>query len=144
MTLRISGPIPNHILERMNPKDRQKGIAGITTAECAEVAEARSEKHLQQQLYALLYRRGHRPRMQRMDRKSNIAVGMPDIAFEVYGRSVLWEVKMPGKNPDQEQERCHAELSAEPNCAIVRVIHSYREGLDHIQELVAKFRKEMK
>ena len=144
MMLRILGPIPNHILERMNPKDRPKGVAGMTTSECAEVAEARSEKHLQQQLYALLYRRGHRPRMQRMDRKSNIAVGMPDIAFEVYGRSVLWEVKLPGKHPTPDQERCHAELRGEPNNAVVRVIRSYREGLEHLQELYRRVGKELK
>lgn len=123
-----------NIASRLSPQDRKS--AGVLTAhESKAVGEAKSEKQLQNQLYALLCRRGHKPRMQRMDRKSNIALGMPDIAFEFYGASVLWEVKMPGKNPEPHQERVHAELRAEPNCAIVRVIRSYAEGLHHIEEM---------
>lgn len=139
---RISGNVvPAHILARMASKDRPAGVAGFLPTECAEVAIAKSEKHLQQQLYSLLYRRGHRPRMQRMDRKSNIAIGMPDISFEVYGQSVHWEVKMPGKNPEPAQISTMEALTAPPNGAITRVIRSYREGLTHIEELTVRFRK---
>ena len=101
----------------------------------AKKSEPKKEKELQNQLYSLLYRRGHRPRMQRMDRRSNIALGMPDISFEVGGQSVHWEVKLPGKNPDPHQVRILEELSASPNNAIVRVIRSLREGLDHLREI---------
>jgi len=111
------------------------GKAGRTWGESQEIAVAKNEKMLQGQLYALLYRRGHRPRIQRMDRKSNIAIGMPDIAFEIRGQSVHWEVKMPGKNPTPEQYKCHAELRADPNNAVVKIIRSYREGLDHLNEI---------
>ena len=115
---------------------QQRKEYGVKTPEeSAAVGIAKSEKQLQNQLYALLCRRGHKPRMQRMDRKSNIALGMPDIAFEFYGASVLWEVKMPGKNPEPHQQKVHDELRAEPNCAIVRVIRSYAEGLHHIEEM---------
>lgn len=134
--------LPDNILRCMDPKDRPKGPAGMTARECIEVAEATSEKQLQNQLYSLLYRRGHRPRMQRMDRRSNIALGMPDIAFEFHGQSVLWEVKLPGRNPTAEQEKCHRELEAAPNEAIVQVIRSYREGLDSLAGLEAGRKKE--
>lgn len=123
-----------NIASRLSPQDRKS--AGVLTAhESKAVGEAKSEKQLQNQLYALLCRRGHKPRMQRMDRKSNIAIGMPDIQFSFFGQTVEWEVKMPGKNPDEEQARMHDKLRAEPNCAIVRVIRSYAEGLHHIEEM---------
>lgn len=99
------------------------------------IADAKSEKHLQQQLFALLHRRGHLPKVQRMDRKSNITVGHTDISFEVYGKSCHWEVKMPGKNPEPAQEKMMTGLQSDPNCAHVRVIRSYREGLDDLNEL---------
>lgn len=105
------------------------------------VGEAKTEKQLQNQLYSLLYRRGHRPRMQRMDRKSNIAIGMPDISFEIGGKSCHWEVKMPGKNPEPEQVKMMAELEAVPNCAHVRVIRTYREGLDDLNALQKHLRE---
>jgi hypothetical protein len=128
--------LPENILRRMSEADRkQLGKGFRTAAECEAVAVAKSEKQLQQDLYSLLHRRGHRPRMQRMDRKSNVAVGMPDISFEVGGRSCHWEVKLPGKHPTGDQIRTMAELAAEPNCAYVRVIRSYREGLEDLEKI---------
>jgi hypothetical protein len=100
-----------------------------------KIGEAKNEKALQNQLYSLLYRRGHRPRMQRMDRKSNIAIGMPDICFEIGGKSCHWEVKMPGEDPRPEQAKVMAELEGPPNFAHVRVIRSYREGLEDLAAL---------
>ena len=128
--------VPANILKCMGYKDRKSlGKAGLTPDECAEIAVAKSEMELQGQLYSLLYRRGHRPRMQPTRKRSQIAPGMPDIAFEIHGLSVHWEVKLPGKNPTPQQYKCHRELAAAPNGAIVRVIRSYREGLDHLAEL---------
>lgn len=121
----------------LNPKlDPARGARSFDEA-AEKMAEPKRERDLQNQLYALLYRRGHRPRMQRMDRKSNLAIGMPDICFEFYGRSVHWEVKMPGKDPEPEQIAVMQALEREPNFAAVRVIRSYREGLDHLTELAA-------
>jgi len=128
--------VPANILKCMGYKDRKSlGKAGLTPDECAEIAGAKSEMELQGQLYSLLYRRGHRPRMQPTRKRSQIAPGMPDIAFEIHGLSVHWEVKLPGKNPTPQQYKCHRELEAAPNGAIVRVIRSYREGLDHLAEM---------
>jgi len=42
---------------------------------------------------------------------------------------------LPGKNPTPQQYKCHRELAAAPNGAIVRVIRSYREGLDNLAEM---------
>ena len=109
--------------------------------DCAEkVGEAKSEKQLQNQLHQLLLRRGHRPSIQRMDRKSNIAIGSPDIQFSVNGRAVYWEVKFGSNQPTPEQTRMMAELESAPNNAICKVIRSYREGLDHLREVTDKFK----
>lgn len=120
----------------MSKSDRQSfGKGGRTAQECQEAFEAKSERELQNQLYSLLHRRGHRPAMQRMDKKSNVAIGMPDIIFAVNSRACYWEVKLPGRNPTSEQNRMMAELAGEPNKAHVRVIRSYKEGLEDLDSL---------
>lgn len=127
--------LPNHILKLMSPEDRAKlGRAGMTADEALAVCVARSEKQLQQQLEAMLTRYGIVPIRQRMDRKSNVALGLPDMFFSVHGNPVAWEVKMPGKSPRPEQEAMMASL--EYNGWNVRVIHSYDEGLKHLRELM--------
>lgn len=134
---------PENLLRLMSPADCAKyGNGGLTRDECAAAYEARSEKDLQQKLEQLLLRRGHLPRRQRMDRRSNMALGMPDIQFEIFGHSVHWEVKFGAGRTTAEQDKIIAGLQAEPNRAIVRVIRSYREGLDHLQELTRRFRPE--
>jgi len=46
-----------------------------------------------------------------------------------------WEVKLPGRNPTPEQSRTLAELAGDPNSAHVKVIRSYREGVDDLNNL---------
>ncbi len=127
---------------RLNPHLNPAHGSEKFDAALAEKSAPKKEKELQNQLYALLYRRGHRPRMQRMDRRSNIALGMPDISFEVGSRSIFWEVKLPGKNPTDEQSKMISELEAHPNCAHVRVIRSYKDGIEDLQRLYEKFLSE--
>lgn len=128
--------LPENILSKMSKADRESlGKGGRTRAECEADFVAKSEKDLQSQLYQLLYRRGHKPRMQRTDKRSQLALGTPDISFEVNGLSVHWECKMPGQKPKPHQVEMMSALAEPPNSAIVRVIHSYREGLDHLSEI---------
>jgi hypothetical protein len=44
-------------------------------------------------------------------------------------------VKLPGRNPTPEQSRTLAELAGDPNSAHVKVIRSYREGVDDLNNL---------
>lgn len=130
---------PSSFLEKLSPEDRRKffpGVAGMTAEEARNVAIAKCETELQRQLEQMLLRHGIQPTRQRMDRKSNIAVGMPDISFSVHGRAVYWEVKMPGKAPDDEQVAMIAKLSAPPMSAHVRVVTSYMEAFHDLQSLL--------
>jgi hypothetical protein len=66
----------------MSEADRRKffpGAAGLTPMECHNVAVAKNEKELQGQLEGLLRRNFIIPVRQRMDRHSNISIGLPDI-----------------------------------------------------------------
>lgn len=131
--------LPEHVLRLMSPADRQKyGMGCMTAAEAASVAIARSEKQLQNQLEALLRRNDIVVIRQRMDRKSNIAEGLPDIMFAVgeegEGTPVAWECKMPRENPTPKQLQKHEEMRR--NGWTVRVIRSYHDGLTHLIELL--------
>lgn len=131
----MSALYPDRVLRCMSPVDRAKlGKGGLLAAEFQKIAEAKSEKQLQQQLEALLRRNDVVCIRQRMDRKSNTAEGLPDILFAVGGKAIAWEVKMPGKNPTAEQLKQHAAMTR--NGWEVRIIPSYDEGLHHLQELL--------
>lgn len=130
---------PASFLAKMSAHDRRTlfpGVAGMTIAEARAVAVATSEKELQRQIEQLLLRHDILPTRQRMDRKSNIATGMPDISFSVHGRAVYWEVKMPGEKPAPEQISAITRLSCNPMNAHVRVITSYVEAFIDLQYLL--------
>jgi len=128
-----------NVAKCLSDKDR-KALSVKTREEAGQIETARSEKVLQQQIESLLHRRGYRPIRQRMDRKSNVAVGMPDIQFSCFGRAVYWEIKLPGRNPDPAQKEQIAALLTAPNSAEVRVICSYQEAFNHMQELERKYK----
>jgi hypothetical protein len=98
----------------------------------AAPALAQSEKHLQEQIEGLLRRSGYFPIRQRMDRKSNIVIGCPDILFASRaGRAMAWEVKMPGQKPRPEQEQAMAAM-AHAGWSVA-VITSYDEVLGWVK-----------
>lgn len=112
-------------------------MAGRFDAAMGQIAQAKTEKQLQGQLEGLLRRRGVlMPIRQRMDRKSNVAIGVPDILFSIDGRAVAWEVKLPGQNPRPEQEKAHAEMRADG--WRVDVVRSYDEGIAILDTLTRK------
>lgn len=79
----LSTVLPDHVLRLMSKSDRAKlGKAGVTAAEAAQKQEAKSEKALQDQIYALLSIRGVRRIVRsRMDRRTTTPVGTPDFLF---------------------------------------------------------------
>lgn len=104
-------------------------MAGRFDVAMEQVAMAKTEKQLQGQLEGLLRRNGvQMPIRQRMDRKSNVAVGIPDILFSIPGvGAIAWEVKLPGQHPRPEQELAHAAMRADG--WRVDVVRTYAEGL---------------
>jgi hypothetical protein len=122
----------------MSPEDRQRFFpeAGFKPA-LPLVPPAKDEKQLQGQLESLLKRNGIIPVRQRMDRHSNIAVGLPDIMFSCLGRACFWEVKMPGKSPTADQQKMLDDLARHPMCAHVRVIRTYSEAVIELHALMS-------
>lgn len=124
----MSTVLPNRILERMRPEDRKKlGRAGQTAAEGEAAFVAKTEAQLQAQIQAMLQRNGVFVIRQRTDRRSNVAIGCPDMLFSIGGRAIAWEVKMPGKNPRPEQ--IEAMTAMRTNGWSVAVVRSYAEAL---------------
>lgn len=128
--------LPENILSKISKKDRAPlGKAGRTAAECQEVQVARSEKELQNQIEALLRRRGYIPARQRMDKRSNLAKGMPDFFFSVNGCAVYWEVKFGKGSTSPEQDSMILKLTEHPNKAFATLIFDYQHALDCLRNL---------
>ena len=135
--MKLSGPIPNHILQRLPEIERKSlGKIGTTSDEVQATIEARSEKELQGHISSLLSRNGIPFIVQRMDRKSNLALGWPDFTFCLNGRFCAWEVKMPGKFPEDHQEKVIQKIR---ECGgLVEVVRSYEQALKILESWKAK------
>lgn len=122
--------LPDKLLRLMSAEDRKAlGKAGVTTAEALERANIKSERDLQTQLIEFLRLRGVEDVLcPRMDKKSTINAGWPDLTFVIHAERVLpcnpkrrvyvvtaptpcaWEVKLPGRKPTPEQAATHDRL----------------------------------
>jgi len=119
--------LPSNILRRIAPKDRKAmGKAGMLPEEAEAVQVAKSEKELHTQILSMLMREGIHAFRARMDKKSTIAKGHPDIWFALGGRACAMEVKMPGKPLRPEQEQVISLMRQ--NGWKVAVVHSYAEA----------------
>ena len=103
------------------------------TAPLDSSPEPLTEKRLQDQIEAMLKRLGCWVIRQRMDRRSNVAIGTPDILFAWDGAAVAWEVKLPGKQPTAEQREAMAHM--ERNGWRVAVVHSVGEAAEILEQL---------
>jgi hypothetical protein len=122
--VRYGAVIPENVLRLMSPDDRAAlGKAGRTFDECEEVRENKAEKDLQDDIEqwcvhqsppVVCYR-------QRMDRKSNMRVGTPDLLICAAGRFIGLECKVGKNKPTDDQEReLKAIQSAGGTSAVVR------------------------
>jgi hypothetical protein len=102
--MKIPGPIPNHILERMNPEDRPLGIAGFTKSEMKDLMEKKNEKAMHDLFSQWLRLNGIPYIHARMDKKSTIQKGWPDFTMLYQGRALCVEFKAMGGAPSEEQE----------------------------------------
>jgi hypothetical protein len=142
--------LPESFLRCMRPKDRAElGRAGQLQVEVDAKAEVKSERDLQRLIDQYLRLRGVVPIRSRMDRKTSNNVGTPDFLFAVRGRrwdggdqrvietvACAFEVKLPGKKLDPEQEKMRVAMTKPPNGWHYHVVHSVEEVkaiLDRIQ-----------
>lgn len=134
--MKITGPIPEHILKLMPPEERPPGKAGKMAEEIAVEQAVKSERQLQDNISRLLRIRGIAFFWQRMDRRTTGTVGWPDFIFAVDGYACAFEVKMPDNHPTKEQLDMHQAMRA--NGWSVWLIYSEREAVDVLNELEAK------
>ncbi len=131
-----SKTLPEAFLSKLSKAQRKPlGKAGRTASECQDVQVAKSERELQNQIESLLRRRGYLPARQRMDRKSNLAKGMPDFFFSVNGCAVYWEVKFGKGSTSPEQDSMLLQLTQYPNKAFATLIFTYQHALDCLKSL---------
>jgi hypothetical protein len=109
--MKITGPIPNHILEKMPRADRPAGKAGMTAAECQEKIELKSEKELQRQCANYLRQRDIWFAQSRMDRKTSNKVGTPDFLFAHNHVPIAVECKHGAEKLSDEQEAAFAKMT---------------------------------
>jgi hypothetical protein len=123
-----------NIASRLSPQDRK--AAGVMTAdESRRQGILRSEKDLHREVRGLLNLRGIPFCEARMDRKSSITVGWPDITFAVDGTPVAWELKFLGSlSPDQARVKADMERHGWR----YRVIRNLLEAREHLRELNTK------
>lgn len=130
----MSTVLPNSILTKMNAKDRASlGRAGMTAEEAESAFVAKTEADLQTLIQTMLQRNGVYVVRQRMDKRSNVKIGCPDLLFSVNGTPVAWEVKLPGKKPRPEQIDALASMSR--NGWQTAVVTSYDKALSIYREL---------
>jgi hypothetical protein len=111
----------------MAPQDRRAlGKAGLLPEEAEAAHAARSEKELQDQILSMLTRQGIHGFRARMDRKSTILKGAPDIWFSLDGKACAFEAKMPGQKPRPDQVAVMERMRRDG--WRVAVVHTYAEA----------------
>lgn len=128
--------LPEQTLRLMSAADRAKlGKAGVTMREASAKYISREEKRLQQEMQGWLTIKGIVVGRQRMDKKSNMPLGWPDLVFCIKGEAFAIEVKLSGRMPEPDQE--HMLRRMKENGWRVGVVHS----LDELREIVVPFLK---
>lgn len=137
-SMKIIGPIPNHILKLMPPEDRASlGKAGKTAEEISVEQTAKSERQLQDNISRLLRIRGIAFFWQRMDRKTTGTVGWADFTFAVNGRACAFEVKLPGQKLTAGQSAMHTAMRS--NGWTVWIIYNEGEAVEVLNKMQIEF-----
>lgn len=111
--MKIVGPIPEHILSKMNPEDRAPmGKAGLTQAELDVRTNARNEKELQAQVENLLRLRDIFFVRSRMDRPTTTRRGTADFVLAYRSVPVALECKVGANVQTEEQKRVEFQMRA--------------------------------
>lgn len=134
--------LPDSYLRCMSAKDRKSmGKAGQTAAETLAKADVKTEKDLQKAIISLLRLKGFEPIVSRMDKRTSNNIGTPDILFvtlDLLRASIVacaWEVKLPGEQLREEQERMMVRLITPPNFWSYSLIHSVDEAIAELKDM---------
>ena len=128
----FTGLLPNHILEKLDKKDRPQGTAGLTAAACQEAAQVQSEKILHNQCVTCLEaHHGIKVGHAAMNKKSTFTEGWPDLTFVWNGRPCAVELKVGTNTTSDVQDDCIAQLKA--NGWRVSIVRSFPEFLEFLK-----------
>lgn len=120
----------------MSPVDRKSVAPGQSTApEVASRSVIKLEKQLQGLIYNFLRVNDVEVCWHRTDKKSGATVGWPDLTFAIHGRAVAWEVKLPGRKPEQHQAALHERMKA--NGWAVEVMFTLEQAITRYGTLTA-------
>lgn len=132
--MKIEGPIPEHILKRMNKEDRPDGIPGMTHEEIKDRNKKKNEREIQGQISNYLRLRGIVFCNPRMDKKSSIHEGWPDYTFAYHGHAVGIEVKSEAGIPARAQILTHEQMRKNGwKVFIVKSVEEVKKILDAIE-----------
>jgi hypothetical protein len=129
----ITGLVPQHIVDRMDPKDRA-ALGQKSSTEARADAIAKDEREIQKQIAGYLRLLNVWHVQSRMDRKTSNTVGAPDFIFPYKGAAVFWEVKCPWLR-SLRPEQAHARERIEAQGGEWRLITSLAEAQAHLREL---------
>jgi len=120
--------LPDHVLRRMDPKDRASlGKAGRTAAECQAKLDLKRERELQNEMRNLLEQRELFYLWQRMDKPTRMRRGIPDFIIFLRGRTpLLVEAKTAKGNVSDEQTATFMEINRKTGMP-VNVIRSFED-----------------
>lgn len=135
--LKLPSVLPDAFLRCMSPADRKTVAPGQSTApEVASRSIIKAEKQLQGLIYNFLRVNDVEVLWHRTDKKSHATVGWPDLTFAVRGKAVAWEVKLPGRKPEQHQSQLHERMVL--NGWAVEVIISLEQAIARFGTLTAR------
>lgn len=141
--------LPDRIVRLVSKRDR--AALGLKTRdELCAAAEIKTERDLHKHIANLLRLRGIEFFASRMDKRTTRPKGEPDFLFSVsykpqpdntaaalmtWAIAVGWEIKMPGRQLDPEQQKMFSRMAAAPNGWQCRVISSVDEALTALGEM---------
>ena len=133
----FTGLLPNHILEKLDKKDRPAGPAGLTAAECSKAAQVKSEKILHNLCVTYLQEHhGIKVGHAAMNKKSTFTEGWPDLTFVWNGQPCAVELKVGSNTTSAIQDECIAQMKANGwHVAIVRCFQELIEFLKTVSAL---------
>jgi uncharacterized protein (DUF58 family) len=124
--------LPDHVLRLMSPADRQV-LGQKTAAETLAIADAKSEKELQEQIASMLRRRDVPFIRPAMFKKSELPPCWPDVSFAYRGVQIGWECKTIVGKLNAQQSKMHDQLR---RCGWqISVIRTLQEAVEILQKL---------
>jgi hypothetical protein len=127
--------LPDRMLKLMSAADR-KAIGQTTAAEALAIAEAKSERELQEQIASILRHREVVYIRPAMFRRSQLPVGWPDFTFCHKSRAIGLECKSKIGEPTHEQLEMHAHMEA--NGWEVHIVRSLAKVIEIFNEIEGK------